>query len=185
MKQLVGIAGALRSGKDTIAEHLVRRYFYRRIAFADALKDELLDRLPGTLRALWALNGNPGEPSEGDLWRMVYIDKPRGVRELLQEYGSEVRRSDDESYWINAWRRRLAFSSAWRHVAPDVRFINEAITILGMGGVLIKVIRPGHEGDSHQSERGLDGWTDWDLIVYNDGSIEDLQAHVDAWLEGR
>lgn len=40
---VVGISGRKGSGKDTIGAHLVSKYDFKRVAFADSLKDACAD----------------------------------------------------------------------------------------------------------------------------------------------
>lgn len=177
---IVGVAGPIGAGKDVIASHLIKKYCFTRIAFADQLKQDVLTRFARTLRALWTLNAQPGEPTSDDLWAMVYLSKPPGVRELLQEYGSEVRRQDDPDYWVKRWKRAAREKRAFV-VAPDVRFVNEAQAIKSQHGLLLKVERPGKEEVGHASETGLRDWTDWDKVFQNVGTIQQLTTEVDLW----
>lgn len=57
----------------------------------------------------------------------------------------------------------------------DVRFPNEAKSIKSRQGFLIRVNRPSVEtNDSHESEIALDNYEDFDLVIDNSGTIEDL-----------
>ena len=40
MQVIIGIAGLIGSGKDTVANHLIDQHNFKRIKFADKLKDE-------------------------------------------------------------------------------------------------------------------------------------------------
>lgn len=73
-------------------------------------------------------------------------------------------------------------------IITDVRFPNEAKAIKDKGGILIRVNReiPKEEDvnqsllgamsnyKEHPSETALDDYQDWDYIIQNDGTIEDL-----------
>ena len=39
MRKIIGIAGLIGSGKDTVANHLINEHNFQRIKFADKLKD--------------------------------------------------------------------------------------------------------------------------------------------------
>jgi hypothetical protein len=70
--------------------------------------------------------------------------------------------------------------SRWERIyCPDVRFRNEAQTIRNVNGKLIRVKRSGYDTGSHDSERDLDSWSDWDMVVQNDGSLADLYDLVE------
>ena len=65
----------------------------------------------------------------------------------------------------------------------DVRFPNEAEAITSAGGILVRVVRPGHEtADAHPSETAMDGYP-VHVQVVNDGSLEQLWAAAD-WVAG-
>lgn len=175
---IIGISGRMRHGKDVIAQRLLHRWGFAVLPFAASLKEEVFSRLPRTLRFLHGLSCDcPGTPE--CIRRLIYVTKPPGVRELLQEYGTEVRRQDDMDYWTKLWR--AAAGKYARAVAPDARFFNEGQAVKDAGGILWRVVRPGLESASglHGSETGMDAWPSWDAVLINDGSIEDLWAKVD------
>jgi hypothetical protein len=188
---IISISGSIGSGKSAIAEHLAARGFAV-VAFADALREEILARLPRTLRALHDLQVPAGGhvcccrswPYEDCVRQMLYRTKPLGVRELLQEYGSQVRRADDPDYWIRRWEFGIARATA-NVATPDCRFPNEAHAVRRLGGLLWKVERPGHTGSGHVSETALAHWFDWDAVLVNDGTLLDLHAQVDRLLHAR
>lgn len=193
--QIVGIAGAMGSGKDAVAAWLVKHHGFRRVAFADSLKDEVRARFRRTLLRISAYVGpyvdspiGPDQerhlvqpPSEEARLDWLIREKPPIVRELLQEYGTEVRRGDEPDYWLKAWTARCAGLA--RVVVPDVRFPNEAAMITARWGRLIRVDRPGSAGGGHSSETSLRAWQRWDAILTNAGSLEDLEASVAWWWE--
>jgi hypothetical protein len=188
---IVGIRGKIGAGKDVIAARLVERWGFRIVRFADALREELLERLPRTLRAMHdLLRDNPVHvcccrswPLEDCLRQMIYRTKPAGVRELLQEYGTDVRRRDEPEYWVRQWAAR-ARAAGPLVVAPDVRYPNEAESVMAAGGVLWCVERPGTVVGTHDSETVMDGWTRWDAVLRNERTLEDLQTLVDALARG-
>jgi len=70
-------------------------------------------------------------------------------------------------------------------IISDVRFPNEAKSIKDRGGVLIRIIRPLTDSkiiSNHESENALDYYNDWDYVINNDGSIEDLYHKVEIVL---
>ena len=189
---IIGIAGQLRAGKDTIAKRLVARWGYTRIGLADALKAEVRVRFRHFLLAYAAaVEGVGAADVEGEEATLNWLleTKDSVIRALLQEYGTEVRRAEDPDYWIKAWERRalpaLTAETNPRLVVPDVRFRNEAdfMASYPRGGVVVQVTRPGFVGDTHASERDLDGWNRWDHRFANDGNVAGLEAQVDRWIE--
>lgn len=64
-------------------------------------------------------------------------------------------------------------------IITDLKFRNEAQAIKDRGGFLIRINRPSVVStDTHESETALDNAKEWDAIITNDGSIEDLIAKV-------
>jgi hypothetical protein len=198
---LIAIAGAIGAGKSAIAARLAERYGFRVVTFADALREEVLARLPLTLRALhdgWdgcmcAVEADDNEQYEHlktlCIRRCLYETKPRGFRELLQEYGSDVRRADDPDYWVKRWAATVGpLLAAGQHVvSPDCRFPNEARAVrsLGTDGQLWRVERPGCVGTGHVSETALAGWFDYDAVLVNDGTLVDLYVQIEQRLRPR
>jgi hypothetical protein len=103
------------------------------------------------------------------------------VRRILQWWGTEYRRAQDYDYWTKAWERKLLeYDLTATHVlVDDVRFINELMMIKKHGGTFIKIERPGFNGaNNHSSENSLDGYDDWDLVIRNDGTLDDFLRRV-------
>ena len=176
---ILGISGRIGSGKDTVASWLVRERGFVIVRFSDALKEEVFAKFRGTLAALWRLHYQT-EPAGHDLSDLVHHLKPQGVRELLQEFGTDVRRDDDPSYWVRRWAERIApHVGAFRHtsvVAPDVRFPNEAQIIRKLGGRVWRIARSGPKASGHISESMLDGFDgSWNETLDNNGTIHDLE----------
>lgn len=123
---------------------------------------------------------------------------PITVRQFLQMFGTEVGRNISSELWVNALMSeyfetstpvyattdggqrivigRDTMSPNW--VIPDVRFPNEAESILKRNGILIHVIRPSENKDEHASEISMDGYNMYDYTVYNDNSLDYLIAQV-------
>ena len=180
---LVGIHGAIGAGKDVVAAWLCRHHGFVRIGMADALKDEVVEKFPRTLRAIMRLHSDSWSEPEVDLCRVVHELKPPGVRELLQEMGTGVRRADDPDYWVKKLAGRLVDMPATaRVVVPDVRFRNEALLIQRFSGTLVKVVRPGHDpaDAAHASETSLLDWAAWDAVIRNDSTVAELERKAEA-----
>lgn len=177
---IVGIGYNYGVGKDAAAQALCRDLGFVRRGFADPLKelailcDPLVTSSAGTAnvnighgRLRWAVAGTGWDEA-----KQMFPE----VRRFLQELGVGARTVLGEQVWIDALFQ--AISPFDRVVIPDVRFCNEAEAIRKHGGKLVRIMRPGHAGDLHVSERELDGWDDWDLIVDNSGTLIELEAAV-------
>jgi len=119
-------------------------------------------------------------------------------RLLLQLIGTECGRNIiHPNIWINAtfadykpqhfrtvkcqglFVEHLTTMPNW--IISDVRFPNEVKSIKDRGGVLIRIIRPLNDNKiiyNHESETALDHYNDWDYVINNDGTIEDLIEKV-------
>lgn len=185
--EIIGLSGYARSGKDEAAKVLVNEFGFRRIAFADKLREVLYQ-----LNPLIAWTGTP--PSK--LWYVQDVIDTYGwdgykntdfgleIRRLLQRLGTEAGR---ETLWDSIWVD-AAFAGAQegdKIVVTDVRFPNEAQAIKDMGGEIWRVVRDGvGPANSHASETSLDDW-EFDGKLINDGTLYQWHNEVKYWLDPR
>ena len=145
---IVGITGYAGSGKDSMGKCFVNNHGYTRVAFADAVKLMALDH-----------HGWDGRKDEAG-------------RALLQEVGSMMR-DEYEHYWVDA-----AFAEVAKHehvVLTDLRYVNELARLSQLGGVFVRVIRPGvGPVNDHPSETALNDQPA-DVTVINDASLAKLE----------
>lgn len=174
---IIGLSGFARSGKDEVAKILVEEYGFRRIAFADKIRDILYEMNPVIdsdyqLRALV------------DAYGWDEVKKRPQVREYLQRLGVAGRNHIDEGVWIKAVLSPYNSTGGkwmWNAVVTDVRFKNEAYyikTLTGRGSELWRVNRPGIDAvNDHVSEHDLSDWN-FDNVVNNEGSLDELKQLV-------
>lgn len=163
MTTYIGICGYARSGKTELAKAIVKRV--RRsgsgasiVPFAGKVKD--------IARRWFGWDGRKNEPG----------------RRLLQVIGTEAGRAYDPDLWVKWWERgHASVSGGWLIIADDVRFPNEVEAIRSRGGIIVRVDRPGCGPDGHDSERP--DLLHTDLVVTNDGTLDDLRAWVPRVLE--
>lgn len=179
--QLIGLAGAAGAGKDEVGQALVAKGWKRR-AFADKVRD-----------FLYAMNP-PVPHEEGveayslavevDMFGWDEVKKYPGVRELLQRCGTEAGRHIlGPDVWVSALFQDEAGWDA-PVVITDVRFPNEAQAIKDRGGLVVEVRRPKQiliSGTDHISENALKDW-DFDVVVLNTGTVEDLHKSAECLL---
>lgn len=190
--QLIGIHGAPRSGKDTIAAVLAS-HGYTRLALADALRSELAHVFALTLQTLILeahprLAGGDMDP-RGERWQALALQALEtkalpALRPLMQEFGTEDRRhAFGMNYWITRWSAEATKRGASAYVVPDIRYGNEAAWVRERGGRLWRVTRPGADPvNTHASETALADWPQWDVEIVNDGTVAELAAKVEAAL---
>lgn len=178
---VLGIVGAKRAGKDTVASVLVTDLSFHRLAFADALKAIAYDLDP----LLWA---NPSERLaqlvDEDGWEAA--KNWPAVRTLLQRLGVAVRDHVHPDAWVSIVARQIDENPFTHYVVTDVRFPNEVEAIRSRGGQIVRVRRPEVEAesiaDTHVSER-LWQEVEPDVEVWNDGTVDDLRREVLGLME--
>lgn len=165
---LIGLVGRKRSGKDSLAKTLIEERGYTRLAFADALKDAALELDP-----IIAASPNGGAPYRLSWWVREFgweaAKETYEVRRTLQAFGTAVRTHVKESAWLDVVASAIKETSGPIAVT-DVRYPNEADLIQELGGVLVRVMRPGLDlSDTHVSETALDTRaTDYTVSNYTD-----------------
>lgn len=163
---IIGLSGYARSGKDTVANILVEKYGYKRIAFADPIRDLLYDVDPFVDR-------NISLRSLVDEYGWDVAKSYPEVRRLMQDLGLSARRLFGESFWLH--QAMKSFATSDKVVVADVRFVNEADTLRQNGGQVWRVERPGTEAvNGHISEHALANYN-FDNVITNSGSLEDLE----------
>ena len=135
----IGLCGYARTGKDTAAAGLDG---FRRFAFADALKADAARALESLgIMAHW------DSPVFKEQWRPFLVALGAGMRGI------------DPDYWV----KRLIYQFAARGVHPgdnvvisDVRYANEVRWILGRGGIVIRIDRPGYGPANDEEKRSFE-----------------------------
>lgn len=175
----VGILGRANVGKDTAGAWLVDNRGYRRIGFADPLKEAAL-KLDPIIGTHW----EGSQLVQDRLARIVRnlgwerAKEMREVRRILQELGAAVR-AIDEDFWLRAAMKRVqeANEAGVPAVITDVRYPNEAASLKRAGFHLIYIERPDVEQLIHESEGAL-GSEDADYRIENTGDVYDLQQEM-------
>lgn len=169
---IIAFVGFKQVGKTTASQYLIDKYSFVRHNFKDALIAEIKEKFPDLLRQI--AKESPRERllfKTGDVeltnGSIIPIDathltvdelfthKPPLMRALMQNYGTEVRRGDDDYYWTNRWRLKGAeyYREGKSVVVDDVRFLNEAEAVKVQQGIIIRLTRPDlPTGGAHRSE---------------------------------
>lgn len=188
--RLIGIAGVARTGKDTVAEYLVREHGFTRIRFGDPMREFLY-----ALNPIVTVSGRGPDGSRyvsPIQWRVRHIIDTVGwdgykkeypeIRELLQRLGTEAGREIlGDTVWMDEVAQRI-MKVGGDVVISDVRFVDECNWIHGQGGLVIRVTRPGITSvNAHISDQPLPSYV-IDFEVANNGSIEDLERQIEKYL---
>ncbi|MEV4037717.1 hypothetical protein [Streptomyces umbrinus] len=175
----IGIIGRARVGKDTAGKWLVEERGYRRVAFADPLRecalalDPIVDVIEygDDVERLSQLVARIG-------WEAAKGRNPE-VRDTLQRIGQGVRAIDEE-FWLRTALKNVnaANEAGVPAVVTDVRYRNEAASLMRSGFHLIHIARPGVPQLDHESENSL-GPEDAHFLVVNDGDVEHLHEQLE------
>jgi dephospho-CoA kinase len=174
----IALCGRIRSGKDTVANHLYIRHGFDKVAFGDALKRIAHDTFP------WV--------SE--------FSKPRALYQFMN-----VMREYDKDVWIKHVEQAVKGAIDFRVntgaekvgvVISDLRQPNEYEWASNNGYTIIRVTAPDEDriarakvaGDDfteadleHETESHIDGFA-VDYEIHNDGSVDELKAQIDSIL---
>ena len=182
---ILGLAGPMGSGKDTVADWLQVNHLMTRYAFADPLK-----AMTAALIEFTQTKHAQPKP-EAYTHDRALKDAPTPLlagqtpRRIMQTLGAEWgRHMIDPDFWVYIMALRIERHMGTRvwHVLKrgivftDVRFPNEAAFIHQIGGTVARIERPGHSPGAHASEQPLDA----DIAIPNDGTIEDLHDRLQA-----
>lgn len=182
-KALVGIRGALQAGKDTTGQFLIQQlgsadYKVERKSFADNLKEAVALIFGFHPNYVFSDHFKTGSTNVTRL----EVPGEQGVkkltgRELLQFFGTEICRSMDYNCWARGPINHFKQNDVDIGIITDLRFPNEVRVLRDedIPSFIIKIERPGFEGDGHASERSLDYYDGDDFIIINDGTLEDLE----------
>jgi hypothetical protein len=192
MPRIIAICGAKRSGKDVLAEHLVRKYNYERAAFADPLKV--------AVRGLFNFDDDQvGIGEDMGTGRKDIVDDKWGItpRAALQFFGTEMMQDKIQELLPNIKRNffantlknhiksRMAENEDQRFVISDLRFIHEFDILYTIPKIrkediaIIRVIRNTNtnintntkNADTHISELEYIN-IPYDIVLMNNGTIE-------------
>lgn len=177
---VIGITGRKYNGKDTVGNWLGLHHGYKRIAFADALKD-----------ACRCIFGFTDEQLYGSLKETPDAFWKASPRTILQYVGTNLLRDQlaqiiphiGNDIWVNVVMKQML--DAWKtnpeqkFVITDVRFENEVKLISDLGGIMIRVKRDAINTtvDMHISELNIEKLK-VDHEILNDGTVADLYEKI-------
>ena len=207
MSKIISISGRIGSGKDTIANYLITHHGFKKMAFADALKDAV-SVIFGWDRAM--LEGSTASSRQWreqiDQWWSKRLNIPHLTpRWVLQHFGTELLREHfHHDIWIAAIENKLRTNTD-DVVITDARFFNELNAIKTNNGTTLRVIRNENpiwhdaaikfntsdnelykvpakiildKHEVHASEYSSIGFA-YDHFVENNGTIDDLHSRIE------
>ncbi len=192
IQMVIGICGLISSGKDTIADYLIKNHTFHKISFADKLKDSV------SAMFSWDRELLDGKTNESREWREkvdTYWTSETGrtitPRLVLQEFGTECMRNGFyDGIWVSLTKKKIIENPHMNFVLPDTRFPNEAKMLYEIGGEVWRVKRGNDPAwfneyqelgveptDVHPSEWAW-AQTKFKHIINNDGTITELKDQV-------
>lgn len=173
---IIAICGFKRSGKDTIADGIVKNGMF--------VKKQIASTLKHVCQLIFQLSNDQVDGNSKDIIENRYGKTPR---EILQFFGTEMMQfklaellpNSGRRIWID---RLLSDIQHNQHVViSDLRFMHEFQAIkekYGSKAIVIRVINPNiFNSSSHSSE------TEWmqippDYTIHNDSTIEELNKKI-------
>jgi hypothetical protein len=193
---IIGISGKMGSGKDTFGQMLqdeLPSYTLKSFAFKLKQVASIISGIPienfedpefkmGYMTSEWdtsILKDSPSKYLKTETTQMT-------VREFLQKLGTDgLKHNLHSSVWINAlfsdYKKEKSEDFFPNWIITDVRFPDEADAVKKKGGILIRIERSNiKQGSSktHVSETAMDHYSDYDIIVHNEGDLESLKKRA-------
>lgn len=187
LPKLVAMCGAIGSGKDTVAGHLVKEYGFQPISIAGPLKEVAREIYGLEHRHVYGTQEDKAE-------HLPHVVGPDGClrtpREILEWLGTEGFRTIDPDTWLNLALRSIEnFRNAGHGcVVTDTRFANEFGALRKAGGVVWQTIKEGgrQEATGHESDAA---WREYlrtntpaAVLRAPHGAIDDLLTQADRAL---
>jgi len=186
MPKIIALCGAKRCGKDVLAEHLVNKYNYERVAFADPLKLAVksLFNFDDDQVGIGKDNGEGKKDIVDENWGIT----PRSAlqffgTEIMQEKIQEILPNINKNFFANTLKNniinKMNTNEGQSFVISDLRFMHEYKALFSIPKirkediVVIRVIRPSNlsVADPHISEIEYMK-IPYDVLLMNDDTIE-------------
>lgn len=193
---LIGICGFQSSGKDTIADYLIKEYGFIRLSFASTLKDIISIMFGWPRDKLEGLTKEDREWREQiDHWWSKTLQIPNLTPRFVMQYIATdlFRNHFHPDIWVKIVENKInhIIKYTTNIVISDCRFENEINMILKLGGQIIQVYRnPPHwfykyrQGENNNQNINIHSseleWIrcHWDYEINNNGTIEDLHITI-------
>lgn len=170
---IIGLTGAMSSGKTTVAEYLAQRMDFSVRDFGTPIRT-----------ALRAMFGPSFDFSAGERHRIIPgMGKSSALLlQSLDEWGRMAIRPD---VWIQSLAKRVDLHPFEATVISDVCLVAEADFVMRRGGEVWRIVRPGCGlDDAARASRGE--WEHRRIVAHrtlvNDGTLEQLFEKVDEAL---
>jgi dephospho-CoA kinase len=202
-KLIILLSGKISSGKNSFAEILkeeLENHFKEKVvldAFARPLKEmardafkplvDFLNKIFETLLKEKHLDGYSYKEIESfitkqDSW---FENKTPISRIILQQLGTEIFREHvDQNYWVELFKKNSKAREEMIIINTDTRFLGEIEYLEACDDINVITIRVernierSNAFNEHVSETALDDYKNWDILIRNDGTLEDLKSEI-------
>jgi hypothetical protein len=177
----VVLCGWSRSGKDTIADHLVSRHGYRKLSTGEAVMGVIAAFNP------WIPTPRPAAPFAGARLNLLLAtlgyEGSKGIPEVgraLQDVGAHLNQVD-ALFLVRAILDGVPEGVPW--VVTGVRDLDQLVELERRGAVSVWVDRPGSvPKNGHPVELAVTQGS-CQFTIVNDREISDLHDAVDVLIE--
>lgn len=161
-KKIIIFSGKQFSGKDTVAKILLEKFnSFRRIGIADAIKMQYSEKTGLSLEEI---------EKNKSIYRQDLIN--------LGDWG----RAQNPDYWLNSI---IAYQG--NTIVTDIRVKHELDLFRSYGAFAVRVEsteetrskRGVLSSKNDNTETALDNITDWDYVIHNDGTYEELLLNTE------
>jgi hypothetical protein len=203
---ILAIAGKAGAGKDTMADVLVKKHGFTRVALADPLR-ELCSKVFKMDYNMFLDHDKKDKEINTIILDYHHIDKIREIvqnewgytvsydmRENMEEYYDEefetprdilrcigtklLRNCVSRDIWIELAINKIRTIGP-KIVITDCRFENEREAFERCGAVMVLVKRIDDQEERHEHDLGEE--EEYDVVFTNNGSLSEFQSTVDMW----
>lgn len=167
-----------QQGKTTSAKYLADKHEYRIASFATPI-NSMIESMLSCLGMQHKDVVYYMRHAKEDVIPGIGVSYRHLARTLGTEWG---RQYVGDSVWINSFIARFHNTKHVPFCVDDLRFQNEAACLREFGFILVKIVRnTDRDGlrDTHESDVNLANFTDWDYVIENNGTLNDLYQSLD------
>lgn len=201
MKKIIALSGWKGSGKDTLAEYLIQKYYTQRFAFADELKNSVaaefgiprhhMDDVKYKDQPILTMPVKPQDPFSQhvvDFMKDEFKEnngQPYWTPRALCILKGSTNRTVNSGYWVEKVIDRIHLAYANLCVITDMRYLSEMNQLyheFGKDITFIRVERFDNSPSNDPSERDLDD-APFDYYVDNSSTKEYAYQQIETIIE--
>lgn len=176
---IIGLCGLQGSGKDTVADYLVKNLNFTKMSFADPVKS-ITSIIFDWDRKL--LEGDTCQSREfrekKDEWWSQTLNENITPRKMLQYIGTDLfRHNFNSDIWVKILEKKILNNKS-NIVISDCRFPNEIKMLKKNGAIIIRIIREQKNlSNLHESDLALIN-EKYDIKINNTGTKQELYSKI-------